>query len=31
MGIDIDNASNKLDLKELVLSKVPVDKKTIAA
>ena len=31
VGIDIDNASNKLDLKDLVLSKVPVDKKTIAA
>jgi len=30
-GIDIDNASRKLNLKELVLSKVPVDKQTIAA
>ncbi|MBW2198518.1 MAG: DUF2283 domain-containing protein [Deltaproteobacteria bacterium] len=30
-GIDIDNASKKLDLKELILSKIPVDKHTIAA
>jgi uncharacterized protein YuzE len=30
-GIDIDNASRKLNLKELVLDKVPVDKQTIAA
>jgi uncharacterized protein YuzE len=30
-GIDIDNASLKLNLRELVLSKVPVDKHTIAA
>ena len=30
-GIDIDNASRKLNLKELVLSKVPADKHTIAA
>ena len=30
-GIDIDNASNKLDLQELVLSKIPVVKQTIAA
>jgi uncharacterized protein YuzE len=30
-GIDIDNASKKLNLKELVLNKVPVDKQTIAA
>ena len=30
-GIDIDNASKKLNLKELILSKVPVDKQTIAA
>ena len=29
--IDIDNASGKLNLKELVLNKVPVDKQTIAA
>jgi uncharacterized protein YuzE len=30
-GIDIDNASGKLNLKELVLNKVQVDKQTIAA
>ena len=30
-GIDIDNASKKLDLQELVLSKIPVNKHTIAA
>ena len=30
-GIDIDNASKKLDLQELILSKVPVSKQTIAA
>ena len=30
-GIDIDNAGRKLNLKELVLSKVPIDKHTIAA
>ena len=30
-GIDIDNASGKLNLKEQVLNKVPVDKQTIAA
>jgi uncharacterized protein YuzE len=30
-GIDIDNASRKLNLKELVLNKVPVNKQTIAA
>jgi uncharacterized protein YuzE len=30
-GIDIDNASRKLNLKGLVLNKVPVDKQTIAA
>ncbi len=30
-GIDIDNASLKLDLKELILSKIPADKHTIAA
>ncbi len=29
-GIDIDNASKKLNLKELILSKLPMDKKTIA-
>jgi len=31
VGIDIDNASKKLDLKELVLSNIPVSKQTIAA
>ncbi len=30
-GIDIDNASKILDLKELVLNKFPTDKQTIAA
>jgi len=30
-GIDIDNATKKLDLKELVLNKVPINKQTIAA
>ena len=30
-GIDIDNASKKLDLQELILSKIPSDKQTIAA
>ena len=30
-GIDIDNASNKLDLHELVLSKIPVVKQIIVA
>jgi uncharacterized protein YuzE len=30
-GIDIDNASQKLDLKELILSKIPTDTHTIAA
>ena len=31
VGIDIDNASRKLDLKELVLSKLPADIKTLSA
>ena len=31
VGIDIDNASTKLDLRELVLNRIPVDKQTIAA
>jgi uncharacterized protein YuzE len=31
VGIDIDNASRKLDLKELILSKIPVDKQIFAA
>jgi uncharacterized protein YuzE len=30
-GIDIDNASRKLNLRELVLNKVPTNKSTIAA
>ena len=30
-GIDIDNAGKKLDLQELILSKIPVNKHTIAA
>jgi uncharacterized protein YuzE len=30
-GIDIDNASKKLDLQELILDKIPARKKTIAA
>jgi uncharacterized protein YuzE len=30
-GIDIDNARKKLDLRELILSKIPVNKQTIAA
>ncbi|OGL44432.1 MAG: hypothetical protein A2161_11230 [Candidatus Schekmanbacteria bacterium RBG_13_48_7] len=30
-GIDIDNASKKLELKELILSKIPVIKQTISA
>ncbi len=30
-GIDIDNASGKLNLKELVLSRLPIDTQTIAA
>jgi uncharacterized protein YuzE len=31
VGIDIDNASTKLDLRELVLDRIPVDKQIIAA
>lgn len=31
VGIDIDNASRKLDLKELVLNRIPIAKQTIAA
>jgi uncharacterized protein YuzE len=31
VGIDIDNASSKLDLRELTLNRIPVDKQTIAA
>ena len=30
-GIDIDNASKKLDLKELILSKLPVQNQVIAS
>jgi uncharacterized protein YuzE len=29
VGIDIDNASRKLDLKELTLSKLPTEKQTL--
>lgn len=31
VGIDIDNASRKLSLKELVLNRIPIDTHTIAA
>jgi uncharacterized protein YuzE len=31
VGIDIDNASRKLNLKELVLNRLPIDTQTIAA
>jgi uncharacterized protein YuzE len=31
VGIDIDNASRKLDLGELVLSKLPAEIKTLSA
>jgi uncharacterized protein YuzE len=31
VGIDVDNASKKLDLKELVLNHLPFEKKKIAA
>jgi uncharacterized protein YuzE len=31
IGLDIDNASEKLDLRELILNKLPVTKQTIAA
>ncbi len=30
-GIDIDNAIKKLDLKELILNKIPTNQQTIAA
>ena len=30
VGIDIDNASRKLDLKEFVLSKLPIQTQTIS-
>jgi len=29
VGIDIDNASHKIDLKEILLSKIPVEIETI--
>jgi len=29
VGIDIDNASSKLELKELILSKLPIQSQTI--
>ncbi len=31
VGIDLDNASKKLDLKELVLSKLPTEIQTLSA
>jgi uncharacterized protein YuzE len=31
VGIDIDNASSKVELKQLVLDKLPVSMKTVAA
>jgi uncharacterized protein YuzE len=31
VGIDIDNASRKLDLKELILTKLPLQSQTISA
>ena len=31
VGIDIDNASSKMDLTELILNKLPIEKQTIAA
>lgn len=30
VGIDIDNASHKLDLKELILSKIPIEKQKLS-
>jgi len=30
VGIDIDNASKKISLKELILSKIPVDSRLLA-
>ncbi|NIN01232.1 MAG: DUF2283 domain-containing protein [Proteobacteria bacterium] len=30
VGIDMDNASNKLDLRELVFNRIPTNKHTIA-
>lgn len=31
VGIDIDNASKKLDLKQLVLSKLPTERQSLSA
>ena len=31
VGIDIDNASRKIDLKEVVLSKIPAELETLTA
>ena len=31
VGIDIDNASRKIDLKEVVLSKIPAEVETLTA
>ncbi len=31
VGIDIDNASHKIDLKEVILSKVPAEVQTLTA
>jgi uncharacterized protein YuzE len=31
VGIDIDNASRKIDLKEIILSKIPSEVETVAA
>ena len=31
VGIDIDNASRKIDLKEIIISKIPVEVQTLTA
>jgi uncharacterized protein YuzE len=31
VGIDIDNASRKIDLKEVILSKIPAEVETLTA
>ena len=31
VGIDIDNASRKIDLKEIILSKIPAEVQTLTA
>ena len=31
VGIDIDNASKKVDIKELVINRLPIQKQTIAS